>query len=193
MHIFFLVFLAALPLSAEEYQVVRDDSCRVRFTSKTQLDDFSGQSGSLDGFIYWRGAGLAGARELEHSRLLFELKLADFDTGIGLRNRHMREEVLETRLHPLATFTGRIARVEKAEGGAYLLHLEGQLALHGVERAFAAVVSASELPDGRIHLQGGFPITLAQFNIPRPAFLGLKIAAEVQVEVDFLVSAAEKK
>ena len=100
-----LAFLICLPLAVEggEWHVDRKATeNRVEYTSSVASFSFSGVTDQIDGFIYWEGDSLS----VESSQLHFEVNLADFDSGIGKRDRDMRE-VLDTDRWPKAVYRGR--------------------------------------------------------------------------------------
>jgi polyisoprenoid-binding protein YceI len=70
----------------------------------------------------------------EASALLFKVRLATIDTGIGLRNRHLRE-FLEVDKFPDATLRVRRADLEfPKEGSPVESQVTGELMLHGHSR-----------------------------------------------------------
>ena len=73
---------------------------------------FTGTTDKIDGFIYWEGEPIFAAKDQLH----FEVDLASFDTGIGKRDRDMRQ-VLDTDQWPKAVYKGKIA--EHAVGRFY--------------------------------------------------------------------------
>ena len=77
---------------------------QVEFTSKVVAFTFTGTTDKIDGFIYWEGDSLFAAKDQLH----FEVDLASFDTGIGKRDRDMRQ-VLDTDKWPKAVYKGEIA------------------------------------------------------------------------------------
>ena len=77
---------------------------QVAFTSKVVALTFTGTTDKIDGFIYWEGDSLFAAKDQLH----FEVDLASFDTGIGKRDRDMRQ-VLDTEQWPKAVYKGEIA------------------------------------------------------------------------------------
>src|SRR5258708_5549828 len=85
--------------------------------------------------------------EDEPSALLFKVALAPIDTGIGLRNRHLRES-LEVDKFPDATL--RVMRADlkfPKEGSPVESQVTGELTLHGRSRP-VPVHYRSERPDG---------------------------------------------
>lgn len=61
------------------------ESGNVNFLSKASLNEFNGESDKLNGLI-----------DLSQNLLDFYVDLNTLDTGIGLRNKHMRDNYLET-------------------------------------------------------------------------------------------------
>ena len=92
---------------------------------------FSGATDQIDGFIYWEGDSLS----VEKSQLHFEVDLAGFDSGIGKRDRDMRE-VLGTDKWPKAVYKGEITELAAVDSTvtAFRVETRGTLSLHGVER-----------------------------------------------------------
>jgi polyisoprenoid-binding protein YceI len=111
-----------------------------------------------------------------------EVDLASLDTGIALRDKHMRENHLETAMYPAAVFRGGAVLEPSGRrllGGESLrFRLAGTLLLHGVERDLVAQVDARlvDTPEGRA-LRGvtRFEVKLSDFDIARPRFLVLRL------------------
>jgi len=127
-----LSLLWGLPAHAQELQVDLERPRSVRFISRTTLEGFEGVTESIDGFVLLADGVREGA-SFPGSRLYFEVDLGSIDTGIGLRNRHMRDNYLETEEFPFATFDAAIEEIELADGG-HLVTARGTLAIHGIER-----------------------------------------------------------
>ena len=101
----FLVLLICLPAAVEggEWHVDRKaEGNEVKYTSTVAAFSFTGETGQIDGFIYWEGDSLS----VENSQLHFEVNLASFDSGIGKRDRDMRE-VLDMTSGPRRCTRGR--------------------------------------------------------------------------------------
>ena len=136
---------------------------------------------------------IAGALRLEEGGAAglpgqVRVRLDSLDTGIGLRNRHLRETYLE---------------VDRGEGfrEAVLIGVEladpfpsgardhetafaGLLSLHGMERR---VEGAARLVRGagRVRVEAEFPLSLAEYGIPPPRYLGVGVRDEVRITVTF--------
>ena len=114
--------------------------------------------------------------------------LDSLDTGIGLRNRHLRDTYLEV---------GRgedfqeavLTAVELADAfppGARELEtgFRGLLSLHGMERRIEGEARLGRR-DGRVRIEADFPLSLAEFAIPPPRYLGVGVRDEVRITVSF--------
>src|SRR5262245_47054027 len=118
-----------------------------------------------------------------------EVDLATLQTGIGLRDRHMKENYLE--IHHSETFTrARLEeiRIERAEEGSMPFH--ATLTLHGEQHPIRGMADLQEQRDGHVCVRARFPISLAAFSIQPPRYLGVGVRDEVQVQVQFTAVSA---
>ncbi len=187
----FLLGLAVLASveggAAQEFQVHLERPRRVTFTSKAPFEEFEGVTDRIDGYAFLEGEGLGGETDLARSEFHFEVDLASLDTGIGLRDRQMRENYLETDRFPYATFSGRITALqaaESADGRGWDVRARGVLGIHGVERE--REVSCRMEPVGEAYrVRCSFPVRLPDHDIRIPRLMFLKINETVRVDVDF--------
>jgi len=159
----------------------------VRFVSHTQVDEFEGVTPKIDGYALLDGQPLSASTRADRTELYFEVDLASLDTGLGLRNRHMRDNYLEVERYPYATFKGRLARVGSAEQGAVHVTAVGTFSIHGVsaEREIPCEVT----PNGTAYrTRCSFPVLLSDHRISIPKIMFLKLANEIELEVDFTLS-----
>jgi polyisoprenoid-binding protein YceI len=111
-------------------------------------------------------------------RLKIDLKT--LETGISLRDRHMRSNYLEVQKGPqfaVATFDN--IRVEKLDGKT---SFSGTLMLHGQRKKVSGVAEVQQR-GGQIRVQAQFPIRVSEFQIPAPTYLGVGVRDEIQVKV----------
>ena len=172
--------------AGQEYQVELGRENRVRFVSDAPLEDIEGLTDRIDGFLFLAGEGLGGETELAASEFYFEVDLASMDTGIGLRNRHMRDNYLETDEFPFTSFTGRVTRLEEDGPGSYRAVTEGTLAIHGVEREREIGCTATSR-DAGLRVRCAFQATLSDHDIPIPKLMFMKIDEVIEVELDFFL------
>jgi polyisoprenoid-binding protein YceI len=110
----------------------------------------------------------------------FQVDFQTLETGIGLRDRHMRRAYLEVdKGQEFSMGTLSNLRIEKLEGKTTF---KGTLRLHG---QYKDVSGTAELQrrDRSIRVQARFPLRLSEFQIPTPAYLGVGVRDEVQVNV----------
>lgn len=126
-------------------------------------------------------------------RLTGELSvdLRTLDTGIGLRNRHMRDNYLEV---------GRGDGFERAvlsditlAGGdaatfAGATTFTGTLLVHGTRKPVTGRVTLARAGDD-VRVEAAFPVRLPDFAVPKPRYLGVGVGDEVQVKVKFSAAA----
>jgi polyisoprenoid-binding protein YceI len=116
-----------------------------------------------------------------------KVDLQTLETGIGLRDRHMRDKYLEVNKGPefaVATIEG--IKVDKKEGKT---SFNGTLLLHGQRKAIAGSAELKE-QNGRIRVQAEFPLSVSQFAIPQPTYLGVGVKDQIQVKVSMTAEPA---
>lgn len=135
---------------------------------------------------------ISGALRLEDAGAGFvgqvRVGLDSLDTGIGLRNTHLRETYLEVGRGE-AFREAVLSAVELAEplpagGRDHETGFRGLLSLHGVERRVAGEARLARR-DGRVRVEAEFPLSLAEFAIPPPRYLGVGVRDEVRISVTF--------
>ena len=182
-----LGLLAGLPspAGAEEFLVHPGKENKVVFVSKASMESFEGKTNKLEGRIDLDPANLGDSIPVH-----FEVDLASLDTGLPMRNRHMRENHLETAKYPKAVFEGAAVRGPAGEalepGKTKRFDVEGTFTLHGVSRRIRINVDATYAPQpqgDRISFQTTFLVLLGDYQISRPQFLFLKLAESQEVRV----------
>lgn len=103
--------------------------------------------------------------------------LGSLDTGMELRNRHMKEKYLETQTYPTAVLKGIKLTVPAAGGPA---PFTGELSLHGKTRPVTGTATVTK-PDLGMSFQ--FNISTRDFGIDTPQFMGVTVADQVQISV----------
>lgn len=180
------LLLGSATVSAQEYHVALDSENSVRFISRAPLEEFDGVTDRIDGYVLLNQGGLEGSDGGEDTEFYFEVDLASLDTGIGLRNRHMRDNYLEVEKYPYATFKGRIESVESAQAGRFRVTAQGVMSIHGRERELSFPCNIARSGDG-YRTTCSFEILLTDFDIEIPKIMFLKLADEIRIELDFAV------
>jgi polyisoprenoid-binding protein YceI len=145
---------------------------------------FEARTTALTGSV---AAGASGSRAFDGT---LAVDLRTLDTGIGLRNEHLREKYLEVDKEP-GFETARLSQIEldaddpdMPEGKAAFT---GRLTLHGVSRQVTGVAEVRRTGDG-LRVTASFPVDLREFGIRKPRYLGIGVKDVVQVEVAVAVA-----
>ena len=126
------------------------------------------------------GEVTASAAEPGNLTGALRVDLQTLETGIAVRDRHMRDTYLEVEKGPeFAVATVDQIRVEKLDGKSTF---KGTLLLHGQRQE---VTGSADLQQraGRIRVQAQFPIKVSAFQIPKPTYLGVGVRDEIQIKV----------
>jgi polyisoprenoid-binding protein YceI len=171
---------------AREFLVSPGGESKVVFVSRAAMEKFEGKTSRLTGRIVVNPDSVGDSVSVH-----FEVDMTSLDTGIAMRNKHMRENHLDTDKFPKATFDGAAVKgpagAKLEAGKPVVLDVEGSFTLHGVTRRIGISVEATHTPKGgaggRIAFRTTFPVVLSDYEISRPQFLFLKLAESQQVRV----------
>jgi polyisoprenoid-binding protein YceI len=185
------IFAGAAPGSAQEFQVDQARDRLVRFISRASIEEFDGVTDRIDGYVLLDGARLGPESGGDDTEFYLEVDLASLDTGIGLRNRHMRDNYLEVGKFPFATFAGHIVRTEPTSSGDFRVTASGGLTIHGVTRPRELTCRVTPA-DGAYRAVCDFEVLLTDHQIEIPKIMFLKLANEIRLELNFTVTAANR-
>lgn len=162
-----LLLCIFLPLAVKS-QVYKTENGNVEFLSKAALNEFTGKSSQLQGLL-----------DLEKNLLDFYLDLNTLKTGIGLRDRHMRDNYLETKKYPFAEFTGSILNLPSlVPGETKSVVAKGKIKIHGVERPIEVPGTLKMVSQSEILLETSFTLLLGDFKIAIPSVVFYELAEE---------------
>jgi polyisoprenoid-binding protein YceI len=107
--------------------------------------------------------------------------LQTLETGIGLRDDHLRKKYLEVERGPAYTHAHlKNIRVEKLAGKT---PFRAVLTLHGQTKEITGTADIKPEGDG-YRLNASFPVRVSEFGIPEPTYLGVGVKDEVVVRVN---------
>ncbi len=118
---------------------------------------------------------------------MFTVDLSGLDTGISLRNQHLRDTYLEVSRQPdFAHAVMTDVRLDNLTAGELTGkgHFSARLLLHGVERPVAGQAEVRRTESG-IRVRASFPVVLDAFGIAKPRHLGVGVREEVTVQATF--------
>lgn len=126
----------------------------------------------------------------------FKVDLATIDTGIALRNEHMRDNFLQTKKFPNAEFkvsTVSAAPAQLKDGQTVKATAVGEFSLHGktVKKEIPVEITYHKLCKSQgkfencdlIQIKSTFPVPFKDFDIQRPEVVFQKLADTVFVTV----------
>lgn len=109
-----------------------------------------------------------------------QFEVATLDTGISLRDEHMKNKYLEVAKYPQATLTlKKLAWQKKSEE----LKLQGQLTLHGEKHPLEDGTLKIKVDGKNVTAEAEFEISLHDYKIEIPSYAGIKVADKVKVSV----------
>lgn len=181
------IFLLATVAFSGEWQVKASHKNMVKFISDAPVEDFEGVTDQIDGYLYWEGKDM-----LTKSELYFEVDLNSLDTGIGLRNRHMRENYLETDQYPTTHFKGSLVKFEETSPGIFKVLAQGKMFIHGKER-LKSVEAIIEQKEQLLHITANFEVKLTDYGITVPSIMFYKIDETMDLKLDFMLHQPEQK
>ena len=176
-----LVLVISTNLLAEEWHIKKTDKNLVKFTSTTTLLDFDGVTSNIDGYIYWEGEEIFG----NNNEIYFEVDLNSVKTGIGKRDRDMREDVLETDKWPKTSFNGNIKDVVVKDNNQFEIVAVGLMSLHGFKKDLE-VRADINITEDVMNVVCNFSVFLDEYGIEAPSLLAfVKVADEIKLHLDF--------
>ena len=134
------------------------------------------------------GDGLSGVLTKDGTKVDGEavFNLSTFDTGVTMRNTHMKEKYLHVETYPNATL-----KVTKLPWGADEAKpfaevegpFEGVLTLHGVSKPVTGVAKVARDGD-KVAVDVQFKTSIPDYKIDIPSFMGVTVAETVEVHVE---------
>ncbi len=173
------------------FKVQGDSKDQISFNSDAPVEVITGNTHGVQGDIKLDDSFKLDAKH--PFAITFNVDLASIDTGIPLRNEHMRDNFLETKQYPQAKFvTQRVQFSQKpdlSKPQSLKLDAIGDLTVHGVTVRKTIPLTVDYTPGkskqpGTVRVRGKFPVTLAQHKIKRPEAIFVKLAETVYVSVD---------
>lgn len=173
--------VCAASARAATFVVKPGKSTEVVFTSRAPTETLEGRTDRMEGRLDVDPSGVGDSVTVH-----FEVDLASLDTGSKMRNKHMRENHLETAKFPKAVFDGAAvlspAGAKLEAGKPVTFEAEGTFTVHGVSRRLRCTAEVT-LSGGALAFKASFPVTLEDHAIKRPEILFLKLAETQQVRV----------
>lgn len=117
-----------------------------------------------------------------------KVELAKMDTGIALRDRHMKDKYLEVQKSPEATLSvARSTLKFPAVGASVEGDAPAQLTLHGKTNPVQVHYTIKQASAGSFQVKGTSRLNINDFGIETPNYFGVKVKPEVDFAADIVV------
>ena len=116
--------------------------------------------------------------------------LRTIDTGIALRNDHLKEKYLEVDKgagYEQAVLSDVVLQGLNADAPTGKGSFTGSLMLHGVKKTVTGPAEIRQAGTGW-RVRASFPVNLPDYNIDKPRYLGVGVKDTVQVSVTFIAT-----
>ncbi len=155
-------------VSAAQFKTAKG---KVNFTAKgfPSFITIAGKSTNLNGTLVSEDQNLSGS---------FDVDLATLNTGMDLRDDHMKNKYLEVKKFPKATLT--LPKFKSTESGT----TQAMLKLKGIEKPIK-VNYTIEKNDDSLTVETKFDLLLSDFNVGVPSFQGITVAKTIKLAVAF--------
>jgi len=175
-----LTFAPLLHAEGRVYTISSGAPNAVVFNVEDSVDPFDGKTANATGTI------TADPAAPSQAQVDVSIDLASLDTGVALRNQHMREKYLQTAKFPAVTFksVSVSAPASIAPNQPADITVTGDFTLHGVTKRMTIPVKVTLLADGRIHAISRFSVKLPDFGIVVPHNVFVTVDDAVGIRLD---------
>ena len=104
------------------------------------------------------------------------------DTGIGVRDNDMRENVLEAGRYPEITFDPKHFTLELKSGGQFQATMQGVLTIHGGKHD-VALTAQGQLVGDNLTATAHFSVPYVEWGMEDPSVLFLTVAKKVDIDI----------
>lgn len=110
----------------------------------------------------------------------FIVDLTTLDSGIELRDDHVKNKYIDVKKFPLAKITFNESDLQVDSSSK---KVKAILEFHGVKKPVELTMTC-EKNKKIIHLSGSFSLSLTQFEVELPSFQGITAAEKVKITID---------
>jgi polyisoprenoid-binding protein YceI len=169
------LIIAAFTGSARADALVVKPSSTLEFTAKITGGSFVAKSGAVSGKVdVDMASGAIKGGEIA-------VKAASFETGMDMRDKHMRDKYLKAKQHPairLVLTGGKVMPKSGSKG-----KIQGKLIVLGKEKAVTLPVKVTSASGKAITVTSEFTVNIEDFGIKQPKFMVVKMDKTVRLKV----------
>jgi polyisoprenoid-binding protein YceI len=182
-----LVLHAAASAQAQTFKVGEGGESKIQFVSDAPLERFTGTSSKVSGEIK------IDPQKAAQTKADIKVKMNSFKTGIDLRDEHFQSENwLDAKKFPESKFViTKVTGLEVLKPGTPAeATIHGKFTLHGITKDVTAKAKIRLIPaeGGKpesLHVQATFKVKLEDHKVSIPSIVALKVAPEIEINVDF--------
>lgn len=154
---------------------------------KAKASDYGFINGTVEFFAKGKPSGLkihgtskklAGTVTIKNLEVTgsFSIPMADFSSGMSLRDSHMKDKIFKVSEYPEAKLTLKpfVAKFKEVNQFSATLNFQG------IEKEIKGEVKLDQI-ENKLLIDSKFNLQLTYFNIKPPEFAGMKILDDVQV------------
>jgi polyisoprenoid-binding protein YceI len=167
---------AGISQAAPATLVLDPDATRIHFDVDSTLHRVEGTARLVAGELRFDtdGGEVSGRVEIDARSL---------ETGNGMRDDALHEDVLESERFPRMTFVPERADVVRREDGEADVRISGRIDIHGGEHPLVVPARVSVEGD-RVEISARFPIPYVEWGMEDPGNFLLSVDDVVNVEVE---------
>ncbi len=159
--------------SATKSWKIGDSNVTFQAVGKPGFIRINGKDAKVKGSTNWDGKQLKGE---------YTVHLSELDTGLKLRDEHMKEKYLEIKKYPEAILT--LDPITWNASSDATQAFTGKLKFHGQEHPVKG--EAKLKPSGTsLDVEASFEIILTDYKVEIPVYAGITVAEKVDVKVSF--------
>lgn len=154
----------------------------IKFASKAQLEMIKATSNKLQGII-----------DPATNKLAFLVNVQSFQGfNSELQRKHFNENYMESEKFPLAKFSGKIIeQIDYSQDNTIEVRAKGELDIHG-QKQTRIIKSKITIKGNQLIIEAHFIVPLNDHSITIPKIVSQKIATEIEVDINSILSAAQQ-
>lgn len=170
--------LIVFNLSGIHAQSIFKGDGEVSFISEAPLEVIEGQTDELVGIV-----------DVSNMNFAFKVNMSTFDGfNSALQKEHFNEHYLETKKYPDAIFLGTLLVQDDCVNNCETKAVcKGKFTIHGVTQIVSIPV-VLKFNDQTLEISGEFKVNLSKYNIKIPKIVQAKIASEILVKVNVVMT-----
>lgn len=132
---------------------------------------------------------LRGVIDTENQSFAWTVDIRSFQGfNSPLQREHFNENYMESEHFPKASFAGKIIeKIDFEQSGPQSIRAKGKFIIHGVEQE-RIIKCQLENKGGKLCIKSTFTVPIVEHDIAIPKIVNQKIAEEIQVNIDAVLS-----